>query len=169
MKKNEISAIINIDRSDYAEMMYQVCNKDLLLVNRVFNHPGLNKQDYLPYIKNLQNAFDNGGALFGAFYRGILKGISCVENELAGKSKDMVNLTLLWVSKDLRRNGIAKELLELCKLEGRKRNVNKMYISAAPSKNTVDFYLSMGCLKTEEIDYVMYEKEPEDIHLELRL
>jgi GNAT superfamily N-acetyltransferase len=169
MKRHEISEIVNIDRSDYADMMYQINDGDLLLVNSIFNHPGLKEHNYEPYIKDLQKVFDDGGVLFGAFYRDVLKGISCVDKQLAGKNKNMVNLSLLWVSKEFRRNGIAKKLLELCKIEGEKRNVDKLYISATPSKNTVDFYLTMGCRKTEEIDPEMYKNEPEDIHLELKL
>jgi len=92
-----------------------------------------------------------------------------LDKKPTGKYKDMVNLSLLWVSKENRRKGIAKKLLNLCKMEGKKSDVEKLYISAAPSKNTVDFYLEMGCQITEEIDPEMYKKEPEDIHLELKL
>jgi len=72
MKRNEISEIVNIDRSDYADMMYQVNNKELILTNNVFNHRGLKNHDYLPYIKDLQDIFDDDGVLYGVFISGIL-------------------------------------------------------------------------------------------------
>ena len=70
-------------------------------------------------------------------------------------------------SKNARMKGIGRKLISLCKEEVFKRNFTRMYISATPSKNTIDFYIRVGCKLTEDIDPVLYEKEPEDIHMEL--
>ena len=40
----------------------------------------------------------------------------------------------------------------------------KLYISATPSKNTVDFYRHLGCKLTSEINADLYQLEPDDIH-----
>ena len=44
---------------------------------------------------------------------------------------------------------------------------NKLYISATPSKNTVDFYMHLGCKLAAEINSELYQLEPDDIHLEM--
>lgn len=43
----------------------------------------------------------------------------------------------------------------------------KLYISATPSKNTVDFYMHLGCKLASEINTDLYQLEPYDIHLEM--
>jgi GNAT superfamily N-acetyltransferase len=169
LDKHNILELINIDRSDYSDMMYKIEDGELIIVNEIFNHPGLTKNKYDPYIQDLKEILDEGGVVFGAFQGGKLKGISSIDKNFVGKNKDMINLSILWVSKELRKNGIAKKLFELCKNEAKIKNVDKLYISATPSKNTIDFYLKMGCRVTEEIDSDLFNEEPEDIHLELKL
>jgi len=42
----------------------------------------------------------------------------------------------------------------------------RLYISATPSENTVNFYRYLGCVVTGEIDQELFDLEPDDIHLE---
>lgn len=42
----------------------------------------------------------------------------------------------------------------------------KLYISATPSENTINYYLRLGCILATEIDPELITLEPEDIHLE---
>ena len=51
----------------------------------------------------------------------------------------------------------------------RKLGAKKLYISATPSENTVNFYLHLGCVLAKEMDPELFELEPEDIHLEYAL
>ena len=44
-----------------------------------------------------------------------------------------------------------------------------LYISATPSKNTIGFYLHMGCRLAFEVNQELFRLEPKDIHLELIL
>ena len=53
--------------------------------------------------------------------------------------------------------------------KGPKARAKKLYISATPSKHTVDFYMSLGCKSASEINPELFELEPEDIHLDLRI
>ena len=45
----------------------------------------------------------------------------------------------------------------------------KLYISATPSENTVNFYMNNGAILAKESDKELYEMEPDDIHLEIQL
>ncbi|MGM7389077.1 GNAT family N-acetyltransferase, partial [Acinetobacter baumannii] len=40
-----------------------------------------------------------------------------------------------------------------------------LYISATPSKRTVDFYIKHGAVVLKHPDRQLWELEPEDIHL----
>ncbi|OPZ83538.1 MAG: hypothetical protein BWY74_04429 [Firmicutes bacterium ADurb.Bin419] len=44
-----------------------------------------------------------------------------------------------------------------------------LYISGAPIKNTIDFYLANGCRLTDEVEKDLFELEPEDIHMEMNI
>ncbi|MFX1414991.1 MAG: hypothetical protein ACFFA2_14320 [Promethearchaeota archaeon] len=50
----------------------------------------------------------------------------------------------------------------------KKKSAKKLFIST-PSKNTIDFYLGIGCKLTNELIPKLYELEPEDIHLQFIL
>jgi len=82
---------------------------------------------------------------------------------------DRLNLTGLWVSHKYRGKGIGKTLFRLATQQARKRGAKTLYVSATPSENTLRFYMAMGCRLTESVDPHLFEKEPEDIHLELVL
>jgi hypothetical protein len=54
----------------------------------------------------------------------------------------------------------------VAKATARERGAKRLYISATPSENTINFYLRRGCVVAAEVDPHLFELEPEDIHLE---
>lgn len=44
-------------------------------------------------------------------------------------------------------------------------DANDLYISAAPNKRTVDFYMKHGAEVLQKTDQQLWQLEPEDIHL----
>ena len=66
------------------------------------------------------------------------------------------------VSYEYRHKGIGKNLFELCIKKAKEVGIEKIYISAHSSEETQNFYLSVGCVDTEEIDKELFEKEPFD-------
>lgn len=169
LEKRDLDGVKDIDRSDYADSTYCVKEGKLVLQELEFNHPGFSPNRIEEIIDNLKKGCENGYVLFGAFDTTTkLVGISGLEYDLIGKRKNMLNLSPMWVSKNYRRIGIGRKLVEMAKEEAIKRQgVNRLYISATYSKNTIDFYLKMGCRLVAELDEMLYEMEPEDIHLEL--
>lgn len=168
LKKEEVYQLVEIDRSDYSENTYQLLNGQLIIQPSIFNHPGISKKNYKPYIDEVHNILDNGGMVCGAFCEEKLVGICSIDSKPVGKYKNMLNLGLLWVSKEARRTGIASKLIDICKEYVLKSGFSSIYISATPSKNTIDFYLRIGSIILKDIDPELYAMEPEDIHLELR-
>ncbi len=60
-------------------------------------------------------------------------------------------------------------LVRECKKIALDFGVKKLYISATPTKATVDFYRNEDAVIANEIDSDLFRLEPLDIHLELDL
>jgi len=93
-------------------------------------------------------------------------GAAVLESKFIGPNKDQLQLKFLHVSRAYRRQGLGRQLFELAKAKAQERGARRLYISATPSENTINFYLRLGCTVTQEPDPELFELEPEDIHLE---
>jgi N-acetylglutamate synthase-like GNAT family acetyltransferase len=112
---------------------------------------------------------DRNGVLLGAFVKDRLVGVSVLESEFIGKDKDQLQLYFHLVDSNYRHRGISGELFRKSAMKAKELGAKMMYISATSSKNTVGFYLHMGCKLASRVDSRLYEMEPKDIHLELLL
>ncbi len=116
-------------------------------------------------IESLNGVINNGGCVVCAKTGGKIVGFASLKNNLY-KNRRM-QLFSLHVDRDFRNKGIGRALLsEVVKL-AKDRNANGLYISAAPKKNTIDFYLKAGACIAKEIESSLLEEEPEDIHMEI--
>ncbi|QVK20531.1 GNAT family N-acetyltransferase [Mycoplasmatota bacterium] len=167
LNKEEISKVKEIDRSDVAPGIYKVLDGNLIIENNQFIHPGFNEENFERVVRELTTDVEMGGVFIGAFSKDRLVGISGFQSELIGNEKNMLNFGPLWIDKYHRRMGIAKKLVNLSIEKAKDFGVNKFYISATPSSNTISFYLSQGCRLIETPDERLFKKEPDDIHLEL--
>lgn len=87
-------------------------------------------------IKSLKSTIKNNGAVYGAFINGMLKGFASVEGKLFGTKNRYIDLTHIYVSKDVRGRGIGKKLFELAKERAKKiRRGKTLYIGAFGSGN----------------------------------
>jgi predicted N-acetyltransferase YhbS len=80
-----------------------------------------------------------------------------------------LQLKFLHVSNSIRKQGLGRKLFEIAAEHAKNMGAAKLYISATPSENTVNFYRYLGCELAEEIDKELFAFEPEDIHLEYLL
>ena len=124
------------------------------------------KTDYYLLIKSLKATINNNGAVYGAFIEGMLKGFSSVEGKLFGTKNRYIDLTHIYVSKDVRGRGIGKKLFELAKERAKKSGAEKLYISAHSAVETQAFYYAMGCAEALEYSKFHTQKEPYDCQLE---
>ena len=94
-----------------------------------------------------------------------------IEITLEAKSKEEAaetpaNLAVLHVTKPWRRHGVGcaltNEVVRLARAEG----VQRLYVSATPTRGTLDFYLSQGFMPLATPDERLFALEPEDIHLQ---
>ncbi|WP_026477807.1 GNAT family N-acetyltransferase [Alkaliphilus transvaalensis] len=169
VKDDEINLFLTIDRQEVIEEIYYFRNGELILEKEYYNMMGFPPGEQEDILKRLYDLHHTGGIIIGAFDENRLVGITSLENKFRGSLKDQLKMDVLFVSHNYRGKGIAKRLIEMIKEEGIERGAKKIYVSATPSKNTVDFYMSVGCRLAEEVDEELFQLEPLDIHLELVL
>ena len=113
-----------------------------------------------------QPVLDRGGTLVGAFDRDTLVGFAIYRPDLA---EGLANLSALFVSRNHRRKGIASLLTEEVARLARADCARRLYVSATPSRPTVEFYRSHGFKPTDEPNEDLFALEPDDIHMILEL
>lgn len=165
----EIEKIRKIDRSEIVTHIYYLIKGELILKEEYYDIKSWHPDEINKIIKRSYELLDRGGTFYAAFDNSTMIGFVALENEFIGKNKDQLQLVFLYVSKNFRRQGIATELLDLAKWKARELGAKKLYISATPSKSTVNYYINRGCKLADEINKKLFELEPEDIHLDLKL
>ena len=128
-----------------------------------------NRDDFDRLIACLRHTLQTGGAVFGAFTCGVLKGFTSVESRLFGNNRDYVDLSSIHVSRDVRGQGTGRDLFRLAANWARAHGARKLYISAHSSVETQAFYAAMGCVEAAEYSRAHAEKEPCDCQLEFPL
>jgi N-acetylglutamate synthase-like GNAT family acetyltransferase len=117
----------------------------------------------------LLDIHQRSGTIIGAFEETKLAGLIGLDHDFFGSRMDRLNLAVLWVSQPFRDRGVGHNLVELIKQKAKTLGAKTLYVSATPSKKTVEFYMSCGFQVTKEIDPRLFELEPEDIHMEYQL
>jgi len=64
-----------------------------------------------------------------------------------------------------RRHGVASALWDAAGHLARASGARQLYVSATPTASAVGFYLSRGCRLADPVHPVLFEHEPDDIHL----
>lgn len=169
LQRDEIELIWAIDRSEVIENIYYHENGGLVLKPEYYDMHGWPPGAAEHYTPMLLDCFDRGGWVYGLFDDGHLIGVAILESKFIGLEKDQLQLMFLHVSQAYRGQGFGKQLFLLARNKARGMGAKRLYISAAPSEHTVNFYLSLGCMVTKELDPDLFELEPEDIHLECRI
>jgi predicted N-acetyltransferase YhbS len=169
LSRRDINKLQHIDRTEMINGMYYLRDGVLVLKEKYCQVPDWSAVEKQNRIEGLQRDFDNGATFFGAFNGNKLVGMSVLDHNPVRSGNRRLNLGGLWVSHKYRGKGIGKELFQLAAEAARQQGARALYISATPSKNTVAFYLRLGCKRAEPIDERLYQQEPEDIHLELIL
>jgi len=166
LQREEIEKIWTIDRAEVIENIYYFQNGSLILQPEHYDLQGWPPGESEQYMPILVDCFDRGGTFYGAFQHGELKGVAVLDNKFIGQNKDQLQLKFLHISRSYRKRGLGKLLFNKAVERAREMNARKLYVSATPSENTVNFYKNMGCVVTREVDQELFELEPEDIHLE---
>ena len=165
LARHEIPLIWTIDRSEIIEAAYRVDDGALSLA--ADHHVVRGWPAGLPAEKTpvFEAAHDAGGWFCGLFDGQRLVGIAILDPGLFGEASDVLQLSFFYVDAALRGRGLGKALFEAAQEEARKRGARRLYISATPTHNTVDFYRRRGCRLLDRPDPALFDAEPDDIHL----
>ena len=169
LRREEIEKVRGIDRSEIITQDYYLRGGLLTLKDVFYDIKGWDPSELEKSLEHLYDIYDRNGALFGAYDRDKLIAVSALESAFIGRNQDQLQLYFHHVDSRYRHKGIGGELLIKVIAKAKKFGAKKLYISATPSKNTIDFYIHMGCRLTPDINSTLYRLEPEDIHLELEL
>jgi predicted N-acetyltransferase YhbS len=167
--REEIEQVWRIDRSEAIERVYYFENGALVLKPEHYDVRGWPPGEAEKYTPLLEDCFERGGWFYGLFEDGALVGAAILENKRIGQNKDALQLKFLHISRAYRNQGLGRHLFELAKVKADEKGARRLYISATPSENTIDFYLHLGCGVARELDPELFALEPEDIHLEYEL
>jgi len=167
--REEIAQVWNIDRSEVIEQFYQLQDGVLVLRPKHIDVLGWPPGEAEKYTPILLDCFDRGGWFCGAFDDARLIGAAVLENRFIGRHMDQLQLKFLHVSHSYRRRGLGAQMFRRAMATARERGAHRLYISATPSENTVNFYAHLGCVVAREPNPDLLELEPEDIHLELEI
>jgi GNAT superfamily N-acetyltransferase len=169
MNREEVVRLSEIDRSEVVEYVYYFRNGKLDLEKESYDIKSWDKEELNCFINRLFDLYDRQGYVIGAFDGERIVGLIALDNKLFGLNKDQLKLDMLYISSSYRGKGIGRNLMEICMVKAKEVGASKLYISATPFKNTVDFYMRMGGEFASEINIELFELEPYDIHLDLKL
>lgn len=167
IENNEIEKIKEIQREEEILGYYKLKDGALTVIEN-YEHVYSFDPDELADIMSRQRKIKSeGGAVIGVFDDEKMVGVASVENKRRGMKMNYCKMDVLYVSNNYRQLGLGGRLVDESKMAAKNFGASKLYISATPTTNTVDFYLRLGAVLTKELDLELYQREPDDIHLEL--
>ncbi|MGD8792246.1 MAG: GNAT family N-acetyltransferase [Anaerolineae bacterium] len=168
MKNADIRRIAEIDRSEHITRAYQYRDGALEMQVVDWQVPSWFPEGDLEHsLRSKLEAWtplleEHDGTLLGAFDGDRMAGFAIYRPRLEG---DMAQLAVLHVSHDYRRQGIGAALTEQVVRLAVADGARRLYVSATPSRSTVEFYRARGFELADRVHPDLYEQEPMDIHL----
>jgi predicted N-acetyltransferase YhbS len=169
LNREEIEKVRDITRNEVIEQIYYFESGQLVLMDEFHDMKGWNPGELDGCIAHLYDIFDRNGTLFGAFEANKLIGISALESEFMGQDENQLQLYFHQVDSNFRHNGVGGKLFRNAVKKAIDLGAKSLYISATPSRNTIGFYLHMGCRLVSEVNQELFRLEPKDIQLKLIL
>jgi GNAT superfamily N-acetyltransferase len=166
LARDEVELVWTIDRSEVIDHVYYHRDGELVLEAEHYDLQGWPPGVAEGFMPHLLDCYDRGGTFWGAFEADRLVGAAVLESEFIGREKDQLQLKFLHVGWPHRGRGLGRRLFAMAVEQACCLGARRLYVSATPSQNTVEFYRHLGCVVTQEVDARLFELEPEDIHLE---
>lgn len=179
----DVSLVAGIDRSEHVDVEYAVIDGRLVprpvTVVEVpsWDPAGTGPHSVAAQIEHCGSLIAAGATLLGATADDAdhpddacrvadAYGLAIVD---PGFEPPMAWLAFLYVSRSHRRLGVAQALWNAAVEDARAAGAELMYVSAVPTGSAVGFYLRQGCRLADPVHPMLFEHEPDDIHLVLPL
>ncbi len=167
LQSSEIDLIWQqISRHELITQMYIQHQQHLELVDCFFDVQHWDSYHLENDPPQLKQLYDQGALFIGAFDAAEkLVGVSVVSNQIIDDYPHAKLLHYFYVDADQQGKGIGAKLMQAAKESAKQLGANQLYISATPSRRTVDFYIKHSAQPLSAPDQQLWQLEPEDIHL----
>ena len=167
LQNSEIDLIWQqISRRELITQMYIQNQQQLELVDCFFDVQHWDSYHLENDPPKLKQLYDQGSIFVGAFDAAKkLVGVSVVSNQIIADYPHAKLLHYFYVDADQQGQGIGATLMQAAKESAKQLGANQLYISATPSRRTVDFYIKHGARPLSAPDKQLWQLEPGDIHL----
>lgn len=165
----EIERTDEIDRTETIDYIYRLRRGKLALEAHHRQVRGWQPGSLEASKQVMRECMSRGGAAWGAFVEERLVGIAVLDGKRIESDHDALDLYFLHVSSNYRGRGIGRSLVGLVAHRARELGARRLYVSATPSQNTINFYQGAGFELASLVDPELFRLEPEDIHMDLQL
>ncbi|MBB6272368.1 GNAT superfamily N-acetyltransferase [Pedobacter cryoconitis] len=164
-----VSKLNEIDRSEFIDVLYHLDEDKLNEAPAHYEYAGWTTEE----LKEIQQQYilelTSGGMAVGAFENDLLVGFGVLGHRFMGENFDQLPVDLMYVSRNFRRQGIGSEILKMLSAEAKNRGAGYLYVSSTETKSAVSFYSKNGSAVTRVVDEILFNKEPRDIHMVIKL
>ncbi len=166
LSHEECDRVQEIDVTETGDLVYGWRNGAFVETHEHWERRPWSSQRCAEIAAEWRATLDRGGTVLGAFDGDRLVAEAVLVPHLTNST---AQLQYLHVSRAYRKQGIAHRLvIEISRL-AREAGARQLYVSAAPSRSAVGFYLSVGFAPTAAPHPDLFALEPEDIHMTLPL
>lgn len=169
LRRDEAELLREIDRAERIAERYVLAEGRLVLVPDRCEVTAWDAAELDALVARQRALHAAGGALLGAFEGGRVAGFASVDARLRGPRRERAELDVLYVSRPDRGKGVGRALVRRAAEVARGYGACSLYVSATPTRATVDFYLGCGARLAAPPDPELAALEPEDVPLELAL
>lgn len=159
----ELERIGEIDRSERITQEYAQDGESLTLRAVDIDAPRWDEASVRARIDAWTSMVDGGGVPIGAFDGERLVGFAIY---LPATVRSPASLAVLHVTAPYRRRGVGESLTDAVVRLGVGDGAERLYVSATPTRGTVDFYIAQGFRPLARPDERLFALEPDDIHME---
>ncbi len=161
--------LATIDRAEHIDAHYVVENGSLRLISQPIDVAGWYPGELNDFVARLHELHAAGGVVVGSWKGSRLVAMASLDIRPVGDDPEVMKLDMLYVDVEHRRQGIGRQLIEMLAERARRSGATALYVSATPTRNTVDAYLHLGAVVADPPDPDLLALEPEDVHLILAL
>ena len=169
LRQSELSLFDHVDRSERIDGMYRLRAGRLEAYEVLLSAEGWESSEAQKYVERLRALHDAGGPVWGAWSGPRIVGLASLDIRGVSGDRRVLQLDMLYVSRTFRSRGIGSALTQHLMHDASSRDASALYVSATPTRKTVDFYLRLGAHLLASPDPHLLAREPDDIHLLLPL
>lgn len=166
---NDFAKFGEIDRSEHILGIYCWTGRELAVERKDFEVAGWYPGEAEAHVARLHALEANGGIVVAATFGETMVGVASLDRGLIPAYPSALKLDVLYVGRPWRGQGVGRRLTTMLGEHAAGLGADSLYISATPTRNTVDAYLRMGAQPLVSPDAQLLSMEPEDIHLLLPL